>query len=132
MAGLNVATALCYWNAQMLTQLSEPQISKATGGEVETWHGMHPDGRALGFRTGQKATYTITFTTPKLAIEANQEVDWQTLADNHTEGVFEVAPLGGGTGDSHECKVVSCELGVDKNRSMDWTVVLASLGKIGA
>jgi hypothetical protein len=120
----NTAATTIYWNGQILHRIGPPQVSQTAQGDAEPMFGMSPTSKAYGFRKGQKAAYSITFSVPVL--QGTQEVDWSSLARRKTEGVLQIQTAD--HSDIYACCVVRCEAKTDDRRAVMWDVTLIALG----
>ena len=116
----NAAYSRCYVNGQLLHYISEPQVSPDGAEEVGVIRGMSPTREALGFRTGQKASYDISFTTP--IVEGEQEYDWIAAAEAKRDVSFIIET--GTISTIYACKVASAGHNVQADTTADMPVSL--------
>ena len=119
----NAALSICSMDGQVLHYISEPKIAPDGAESVAVIRGMSPTHQALGFRTGQKASYDISFTTP--IVEGTQEYNWIAAAEEKREGVFTVET--GSVRTIYKVKVVSAGHDVQGDTTADMPVTLKAL-----
>lgn len=129
----NAATIIVHWQAtgeasKMLHTITEPKVAKDTQGEVEVIFGMSPTNEAIGFKKGQKPSYTITFNAPVL--EGTQEHDWDDAADAFQTGELTIEK--GDKAHIYTCMVETAEEDVDDKRTSTLNVTIKASGRRAA